>query len=85
MSVNSGSINKDEWGSWVNLFCGNIESTLQSAWAMGLRDSAIQFGFSMTPSGGCYVDDEIFNCIINRQTQLLPSKIKMTIVFGSRH
>ena len=35
---------------------------------MGLGGSSIQFGFSMTPSGGCYVEDESLNCIINRKT-----------------
>jgi hypothetical protein len=53
VSVNSGTFNNKEWGGWVNKFSGMIEATLQSAWGMGFRGASIQFGFVMTPSGGC--------------------------------
>ena len=34
---------------------------------MGFGGSSIQLGFTMTPSGGCCVEDESLNCIINRE------------------
>jgi hypothetical protein len=58
VSVNSGTFNNKEWGGWVNAFSGMIETTLQSAWGMGFQGASIQFGFIMTPAGGCYVEDE---------------------------
>jgi hypothetical protein len=45
-----------------------IEATLQSAWGMSFSGASIQFGFIMTPSGGCYVEDESLNCRISRKT-----------------
>ena len=41
---------------------------MQSAWGMSLGGSSLQFGFTLTPAGGCYVEDETVNCIINRNT-----------------
>ena len=58
---------KNEWGGWVNVLC-ELESALQSAWGMGLAGASLQFGFVLTPSGGCYVEDESLNCIISRNT-----------------
>jgi hypothetical protein len=34
---------------------------------MRFSGASIQFGFIMTPSGGCYVEDESLNCIISRK------------------
>ena len=51
-SVNSGSFNKNEWGGWVNMFCGKIDAALQSAWGMAIAGASLQFGFIMPPSGG---------------------------------
>ena len=70
VSVNSGTFNKNDWGGWVNICCGKVETVLQSAWGMSLGGASLQVGFSLTPSGGCYVEDESLNCIINRK-QLL--------------
>ena len=49
-------------------FCGKIEAALQSAWGMAIAGATLQLGFVMTPSGGCYVEDESSNCIISRKT-----------------
>ena len=68
MSINSGSCNTNEWGGWVTMFCGKIEAALHSAWGMGLSGASLQLGFILTPSGGCYVEDESFNFIIGRKT-----------------
>ena len=35
---------------------------------MVLAGSELQFGFVLTPSGGCYVEDESLNCISSRKT-----------------
>jgi hypothetical protein len=45
-----------------------IETSLQSAWGVGFSGASIQFGFIMTPAGGCYVEDESLNCVISRKT-----------------
>jgi hypothetical protein len=75
VSVNSGTFNNKEWGGWVNTFGGMIEDTLQSAWGMGFSGASMQFGFIMTPAGGCYVEYESLNCIIRRKT-VIPIKHK---------
>ena len=42
---------------------------------MGVGGPSMQFVSSMTPAGGCYVEDESLTCITNRK-QLLHHKNK---------
>ena len=45
-----------------------LETTRQYTWGMGFGGSSIQLGFIMSPSGGCYVEDESSKCTISRKT-----------------
>ena len=65
------------------MLSNKMETTLQSAWGMGFGGSSMQFCFIMTPAGGCDVEDENLNCIINRNTIITLKN--MISVIGSHY
>ena len=66
--VNSGTFDKKNWIKWLLRFVNDIEKLIQSDKSILILGSIIQYGFILTPSGGCYVEDKNLNDILKRKT-----------------